>query len=74
MKEFTLAGQFYKKPKGDYGETVNEWYNRKSVAVICNRDYDELLYSDELKNVLADAFTELMPMCKYLNQFGTEVL
>ena len=74
MKEFTIGGPQYKKPKGDYGEIVNEWYNRKSVFVICNREYDELLYSDDLKNVLADAFTKLMPMCKFLNQFGTEKL
>ena len=74
MKEFTIEGPKYKKLKGDHGEIVNEWYNRKYVSLICKRDYDELLYGENLYMVLADAFTKLMPMCKFLNQFGTSTL
>ena len=74
MEEFIIEGPEYKKPKGDHGEIVNKWYNKKNLYVICYRDYDELLYTDGFENVLADAFTKLMPMCNYLNQFGKEVL
>lgn len=74
MEEFTVGGDEYKKPKGDYGDIVNQWYNRKNVYVICDRDSDETLYSEDLYLVLADAFTKLMPMCEFLNQFGREKL
>ena len=61
LEDFHIEGPLYKKIKGDYGETVNEWYNRKYVSVICERDYDELLMSEKLPNVLSDAYIKMMP-------------
>ena len=74
MKEFVLDGPEYKKPKGDYGDVVNAWYNRKWVSVISGHDYGPELRSETLPRTLADAFIKLMPMYEFLNQFTTEYL
>lgn len=67
MKEFELGGPFYKRPKGDYGEAVNAWYNRKWTNVIHKEDFGGVLLTPEMPSVLADAFTKLMPMYEYVS-------
>ena len=74
MSEFHIEGPLYKKPKGDYGDIVNGWYNRKYVSVICERDYDDLVKSDRLPQVLSEAYIKLMPMYDYLNTFCKDYL
>lgn len=74
MKEFSPEGPMYKKPKGDYGEVVNAWYNRKWINLVCNRDYDDLLFSEKLPEILADSFIRLMPMYDWLNQSCREYI
>ncbi len=66
IDSFKLDGPFYKRPKGDYGEIVNAWYNRKSTYVFHEEDFGGALLSPELPAILCDAFTTLMPMYEYL--------
>ena len=74
LEGYIVEGPEYKKPKGDYGEAVNAWYNRKSVSIIRQRDYDDLLMSDRLPKFLAEDFSRLIPLYDYLNRFCTEYL
>ncbi|MCR5136483.1 MAG: DUF2461 domain-containing protein [Oscillospiraceae bacterium] len=68
MKDFSLGGEFYKRPKGDYGDTVNAWYNRKWTNVIHEEDFGGDLLTPVLPARMADAFSALMPMYDYLTK------
>ena len=69
-----IEGEQYKKPKADYGELVNQWYNRKWVSVISKHDFGGELFNPELPQLLAASFARLMPMYEYLNTFCREYL
>lgn len=62
QKDFHLIGQPYKRPKGDRGELLNPWYNRKYLAMESLHDFGGDLLSEELPAVLADAYARLMPL------------
>ena len=68
MKGFVLGGPEFKRPKGDHGEIVNEWYNRKWTNVYREEDFGGDLLSPRLPLIMADDFTRLMPMFDYLNE------
>ena len=38
--DFRLYGEEYKRKKGDAGELLNPWYNRKSISVGYTFGYD----------------------------------
>lgn len=63
--EFRLEGEEYKRPKGDKGELLNPWYNRKRLGLECSRDFGGDLLTPELPGKLADAFDFLMPFYEY---------
>lgn len=67
LEGFVLDGPEYSKPKGDYGEQINKWYNRKSVYVAKTEDFGGIALSPELPSVLADDFTALMPAFRFLS-------
>ena len=66
MKGFLLHGEEYRRPKGDLGEIVNPWYNRKYLDYGTRRDHDALLYSDALVGAMAKDFEKLMPLCRFM--------
>ena len=66
MKGFCLHSEEYRRPKGDLGETINPWYNRKGFDYGTRRDNDALLYSEALVGAMAGDFARLMPLCRYL--------
>ncbi len=63
-----LFGEEYKRPKGDRGETLNRWYNRKSVGLECAGDFGGVLLTPELPQVLADTWAGLMPLYELLQE------
>ncbi|MBR5093976.1 MAG: DUF2461 domain-containing protein [Oscillospiraceae bacterium] len=63
---YRVIGPRYARPKGDYDEPVADWYERKWVGVETVRDLEGEAFSPALPGVLADAFTELMPMYRFL--------
>ena len=71
---YTLWGEAYKRPKGDRGEIINPWYNRKHFSVGWERGYGGPLYTDALPQLLADDFTFLMPMYRFLSEVYNDVL
>lgn len=62
---YTILGEQYKKPKADRGEFLNQWYNRKYVCLECWEDFGGIVLSPDLPVILADAFTELMPLYSF---------
>ncbi len=66
--EFYLTGEEYKRPKGDVGELLNPWYNRKWLGLECRRDFGGDLLKAKLPEKLADSFDFLMPFYEYFMQ------
>ncbi len=62
LGNFRIFGPEYKRPKGDRGESINKWYNRKKVGVECCRDFGEELYEPALPEKLACEFEKLMEL------------
>jgi uncharacterized protein (TIGR02453 family) len=63
---FRIDGEEYKKPKGDRGELINKWYNRKSVGLTCMKDFGGDLLSPRLPEVLVEGYSFLMPYYEFL--------
>ena len=66
MKGFALHGTEYRRPKGNLGEIINPWYNRRGFDYGTRRDHDESLYSEALVERLARDYERLMPLCRFL--------
>lgn len=68
LNRYVLEGPLYAKPKGDYGEVVNAWYNRKWTSACHDENFGGDILKPEFPQILADEFTALMPMYDYLMQ------
>ena len=60
-----LEGEEYKRAKGHPQPPLDQWYNRKTIDLTCQREMDALLYSPGLVEELLDAFEELLPYYHY---------
>ena len=61
-KDLRLFGQEYRRPKGDRGEILNPWYNRRSVGLESVHDFGGDLLTPELPQILVDCYAKLMPL------------
>ena len=61
-----IRGEEYKRPKGDRGEYLNRWYNRKYVTAEFSGDFGEELFSPALPQRLCDTFARLMPLHDFI--------
>ncbi len=62
---FALRGTDYARSKGDPGELLAPWYQKKSVSLECERPLDEVIFSHRLaEDILAD-YETLMPLYRY---------
>lgn len=66
MKDYEVEGPEYKRKKGEFGNATDNWYNRKGVSVNHSEDFGQRASSPKLPLILADEFSELMPMYDYL--------
>lgn len=66
MEGFVLGGPEYRRPKGDHGEIINAWYNRKWTNVYREENFGGDLLSPKLPLILADTYDRLMPMFRFL--------
>lgn len=66
---FRIYGEEYKRPKGDRGEIINRWYNRKRIGMERCMDFGGELFADSLPRTLAAAYGELMPMYAFFLEF-----
>lgn len=69
IKEFVVTGEEYKRPKGDKGEIINRWYNRRRIGIECTKDFGGELFSPRLPEILVSAYSELMPMYEFFLEF-----
>lgn len=68
-QDYNLKGELYKKPKGDLGEIINPWYNRKSISLEHYEDFGgEILYPDFAEK-LSSRFNKLMPVYSFMCDF-----
>ena len=61
-----LLGEEYRRPKGDRGELLNRWYNRKYLTMEFSGDFGGDLFSPALAQILCGAYGSLMPMHDFL--------
>ena len=69
---FRLEGECYKRPKGETTPLLTPWYNRKYISLIAGGEPDDLLFSSELVEALADGYQELLPFYRYFNDLRLE--
>ena len=67
--EFRVCGEEYSRPKGDRGELINQFYNRKHIDVESRNDFDGVLLSPDMSGYLADEFGKLTPLYDFLTEF-----
>jgi uncharacterized protein (TIGR02453 family) len=58
---FQIAGDEYAKPKGNPPAPLNEWYNRRTLDLVCERGNETALYSRTLLNELLSGYEFLLP-------------
>ena len=71
-RDLTLAGEDYKRPRGDVGELLNPWYNKRWVGVAAAFDYDERAYSPALPDQVTEAYEFLLPYYELFRLFRRE--
>ncbi len=71
---YHLYGDTYKRMKGDRGELLNPWYNRRHLSVGYELGYGGVMYTDALPDFLTDEFTALMPLYLFLREAWNNVL
>ena len=72
--EYRLWGEVYKRPKGDRGELLNPWYNRRNISVGYERGYGGAMYTDALPQMIVDTYADLMPLYRYFREVWNAVL
>lgn len=64
---FNLEGEKYKRfLPNDNPKEIQDWYQRKSFYLTCNRTIDDTLFSSELVDELILGFNILKPLYQYL--------
>ncbi len=66
---FSLEGEDFKRPKGDVGELLDPWYNKKWVGILAEHDFGGELFSPELPRILTEGYAFLMPYYRLLCRF-----
>lgn len=61
---FALEGQLYKREKGQVGDELKPWYNRKTLWIGHESVFDRRLCVPELKDELVERFSFLIPFYK----------
>lgn len=66
---FVVEGDKYKRILDkEKTEDINEWYQRKNLYLVCNKEIDNLLFSKELVDKLIVDFSLVKDFYTYLNQ------
>lgn len=72
QSEFILEGESYARPKGDPGELLRDWYNKKTFSLIHEEGISDAVYSPDLKNRLVEGFSFLVPYYKYFSSLDRD--
>ncbi|WP_243688774.1 DUF2461 domain-containing protein [Geotalea toluenoxydans] len=67
QKIFTIAGEEYKRPlKADIARELQDWYNRKNLYLVSNRQIEGNCIKKELLSELIHGFETIAPLYQYL--------
>lgn len=67
QKTFVLGGEQYKRTlKPDLPERLQQWYQRKTLYLVCTRDVDGRLFTRALADDLREGFALLAPLYHFL--------
>jgi len=70
---FVAEGEMYKKIlKPDLPPSLQNWYQRKNIYLVCNRKIDDLIFSTELVDELMAGFGVLAPLYQFLWKMSEE--
>jgi len=72
QKDYTLQGQEYKRPKGDPGPLLFPWYNRRSIALCRECNWEGTLFSSGLVSQIVSGFVFLTPYYDYLTSLSAD--
>ena len=67
QKNFVLEGQQYARVKGDPGELLSPWYNRKNISITWDRNCEGSLFTPELADEILEGFAFLEPYFRYFD-------
>lgn len=66
QKIFTIGGELYKrKIKNELPEDLQEWYQRKDIYLIANRELDDTLFSPAIIAEILEGFRLAAPLYSY---------
>ena len=66
LENLALCGERYKRPKGDPGPLLYDWYNAREIAVEGTLWFSPDPPGPELADELVDIFSRLMPLYDYM--------
>lgn len=66
LNKYFIKGEEYKRLKGDKGEVINKFYNRKWISLEYSQDYGGDILKPEFPQILTDGFSQLMPFYEFV--------
>ena len=72
QSDYRLEGELYRRPKGEKGELLDPWYNRKNLAVCWDRPCEGSLFAPELVDEIAQGVDLLLPLFEYLSTLDAD--
>ena len=72
QSDYRLEGELYRRPKGEKGELIDPWYNRKNLAVCWDRPCEGSLFTPELVDEIAQGVDLLLPLFEYLSTLDAD--
>lgn len=66
QEQFEMYGQQYKRPKGDPGPLLYNWYNSKQIGFSSDHNCEGLLFRPELVEQVVNGFRFLVPYYRFL--------
>ncbi len=66
LNKYFIKGEEYKRIKGDKGEVINKFYNRKWLSLECSKDYGGDILKSELPEILVEGYTQIMPVYEFV--------
>ena len=72
QNDYILEGTQYQRPKGEKGELLNPWYNRRNIALAWDRPCEGSLFEPRLVDEIADGVDFLMPYFDYLRTLESD--
>jgi uncharacterized protein (TIGR02453 family) len=66
---FRLEGVSYKKTlNASVPEELREWYQKKDLYFVCDRELDDKIFTPQLVDELVESFRQLLPFHDYFNK------